>query len=91
MRRRDFINGIAGSAIVWPSITAAQQSALPVIGFLGPGSAQSDAYRVTAFRQGLREAGLVEDQNCAIEFLWAEGHYDRLPSWRLILFVDGWQ
>jgi len=79
MRRRDFISG-AGSAIVWPSVAAAQQSALPVIGFLGPGSAQSDAYRVAAFRQGLREAGFVEDQNCVVVFRWAEGHYDRLPA-----------
>jgi putative ABC transport system substrate-binding protein len=79
MRRRDFISG-AGSAIAWPSVSAAQQSALPVIGFLGPGSAQSDAYRVAAFRQGLREAGFIEDQNCLVVFRWAEGHYDRLPA-----------
>jgi putative ABC transport system substrate-binding protein len=51
-----------------------------VIGFLGPGSAQSDAYRVTAFRRGLSEAGLVEGQNFTIEYRWAEGHYDRLPA-----------
>ena len=51
-----------------------------MIGFLGPGSAQSDAYRVAAFRLGLREAGFVEDQNCVVVFRWAEGHYDRLPA-----------
>ena len=53
---------------------------MPVIGFLGPGSAQSDAYRVTAFRQGLNEAGYVDGQNLTIEYRWAEGHYDRLPA-----------
>ena len=53
---------------------------MPVIGYLGPGSAQSDAFRVTGFRQGLKEAGYVEGDNVAIEFRWAEGHYDRLPA-----------
>jgi putative tryptophan/tyrosine transport system substrate-binding protein len=80
MRRRDFIRGIVGSATAWPPAVRAQQSAMPLIGFLGPGSAQSDAYRVTAFRQGLREAGFVEGQNFTIEYRWAEGHYDRLPA-----------
>ena len=71
---------IAGSTIALPSVTRAQQSTMPVIGFLGPGSAQSDAYRVTAFRQGLNEAGYVDGQNLTIEYRWAEGHYDRLPA-----------
>jgi putative ABC transport system substrate-binding protein len=53
---------------------------MPVIGFLGPGSAQTDAYRVIAFRQGLSELGFVEGQNVTIEYRWAEGHYDRLPA-----------
>jgi putative tryptophan/tyrosine transport system substrate-binding protein len=51
-----------------------------VIGFLGPGSAQSDASRVTGFRQGLSEAGLVEGRNFTIEYRWADSHYDRLPA-----------
>jgi putative tryptophan/tyrosine transport system substrate-binding protein len=66
--------------IAWPLVARAQQPAMPVIGFLGPGSAQSDAYRVTAFHQGLSEIGLVEGQNFTIEYHWAEGHYDRLPA-----------
>ena len=53
---------------------------MPVIGFLGPGSAQSDASRVTGFRQGLSEAGLVEGRNFTIEYRWADSHYDRLPA-----------
>jgi putative ABC transport system substrate-binding protein len=53
---------------------------MPVIGYLGPGSAQSDAFRVTGFRQGLKEVGYVEGQNLTIEYRWAEDHHDRLPT-----------
>jgi len=53
---------------------------MPMIGFLGPDSAQTDAFRVAAFRQGLSAAGFVEGQNVAIEYRWAESHYDRLPA-----------
>jgi len=80
VRRRDFIKVVAGSAAAWPLAVRAQQPAVPVIGFLGPGSAGSDAYRVTAFRQGLNESGYVEGQNLTIDYRWAEGHYDRLPA-----------
>jgi len=80
MRRRDFIKAMAGSAIGWPLAVHAQQSGIPAVGFLGPGSSQSDTYRVKGFRQGLNEAGLVEGQNVTIEYRWAEGHYDRLPA-----------
>jgi putative ABC transport system substrate-binding protein len=51
-----------------------------VIGYFHPGSPDTSAPYVTAFRQGLGEAGYVEGQNLAIEFRWAEGHYDRLPA-----------
>jgi putative ABC transport system substrate-binding protein len=71
MRRRDVINGIAGLLTAWPIAARGQPVALPVVGFLGPGSAESDAYRVTAFKQGLKEAGFVDGQNIKIEYRWA--------------------
>jgi putative ABC transport system substrate-binding protein len=79
MRRRDFIAAIAGT-VARPHATRAQQAAMPVIGLLGAGSAQSDALRVAAVRQSLIEAGYVEGRNVAFEYRGAEDHYERLPA-----------
>ena len=79
MYRRRFIASL-GSAIALPCVAAAQQKAMPVIGFLGSTSPDLYAAHVAAFHQGLNETGYVEGQNVAIEYRWAEGDYDRLPA-----------
>jgi putative ABC transport system substrate-binding protein len=80
MRRRDFITLIGGAAVAWPIVARAQQPAMPVIGLLIGGSPESEAFRVDAVRQGLKETGYVEGQNIAIEYRWAENQYNRLPG-----------
>jgi len=80
MRRRDLIKGIAGSAIAWPLAARAQQPAMPVVGFLHSGLRAEYTHLVTGFQHGMEEAGYVGGQNVAIEYRWADGHYDRLPT-----------
>ncbi len=79
MRRREFISLLSGAAVGWPLAVAAQQPAVPVIGFLSSVSAQSFTPYVAAFRAGLGETGYVEGRNIAIEFRWAESRYAELP------------
>ena len=78
MRRRDFVTGIAGSAAAWPLTARAQQSTLPVIGFLSFGSSETSAHLVAAFRKGLGETGYAEGQNVSIDFRWAQHKCDRV-------------
>jgi ABC-type uncharacterized transport system substrate-binding protein len=79
MRRREFI-ALVGGVAAWPHAGRSQQSAMPVIGYLGAQSPAVFTSRVRAFRQGLAELGFVEGRNVAIEFRWAEGQHNRLPA-----------
>ena len=79
MRRRAFIAGL-GSAAAWPLPARAQQRRMPVVGFVSGFSATDSIEYLAYFRQGLAELGYVGGHNLAIEFRWADGHFDRLPS-----------
>ena len=79
MKRREFFNFL-GAAIAVRSVAARAQSATPVIGFLNSTAPDLQAARLRAFRSGLSEVGYVEGRNLAIEYRWAENHFDRLPA-----------
>jgi hypothetical protein len=90
LKRRDFITLLGGAAAAWPlTVHAQQQPKMPVVGFLDPTSPDGSAYRLRAFREGLRETGYVESENVAIEQRWAENQMDRLSFFNKILLSFG--
>jgi putative ABC transport system substrate-binding protein len=80
MRRRAFVQGVVGSAIAWPLAARAQQAAIPIVGFLSGWSSGDSVEYLDYFRRGLAESGYSEGRNVAIEFRYADGHFDRLPE-----------
>jgi len=80
MLRRHFLGVLGGAAAAWPLAARAQQTPIPVIGYLSALSEAQAVPQLAAFRRGLNEVGFVEGQNVAIEFLWADGQYARLPT-----------
>jgi ABC-type uncharacterized transport system substrate-binding protein len=80
MRRREFIVGLGSAATVLPFAARAQQSTMPVIGFMSARSPDDSGLLLQAFLKGLGEAGLFDGQNVSIEYRWARGEYDPLPA-----------
>jgi putative tryptophan/tyrosine transport system substrate-binding protein len=78
LRRREFVTLLGGGATTWPLAALARQPAMPVIGFMSTLSRENILNPLAGFHQGLKEAGYIENQNVAIEYRWAQGHYDRL-------------
>jgi putative ABC transport system substrate-binding protein len=76
--RRELLAALGGAAAAWPLAAGAQQSAMPVVGFVTAGS--PEALIVAGFRKGLNEAGYVDSQNVTVEYHWLEGQFDRLPA-----------
>jgi putative ABC transport system substrate-binding protein len=80
VRRREFIAGLGGAATLWPVAARAQQQKVPVVGLLSELTPEAEVNRVAAFETGLREIGYVAGTNVSIEYQWAHGQKERLPS-----------
>jgi putative ABC transport system substrate-binding protein len=79
IHRREFIT-LVGGAAAWPLAARGQQASMPVIGYLSGSAPEDRRHLVAAFRRGVRESGLIEDQNVAMEYRWAQNDYGRLPD-----------
>ena len=80
LNRREAITLLGGASVAWPITARAQQASMPAVGFLNAQTPHEFTHLVVAFHRGLNEGGFVEGQNVAIEYRWAEQHYDRLPG-----------
>src|SRR3954469_10876961 len=80
MQRREFIALLSGAAAAWPLVSRAQQKTMPVIGYLGSGSAKSEAPFREPFLKGLEQSGFLAGRNVGIEYRFAEGRFERLPT-----------
>ena len=80
MRRREFITLLGGATAAGPVVARAQTRTLPTVGFLYAGSAMTLTPIVARYREGLAKAGFVEGQNVSVEYLFADGKYDRLSE-----------
>jgi hypothetical protein len=78
--RRTFITLFGGAAAAWPLATGAQQSAMPLVGFLSNVSAAVTSKRISSFGQGLSDGGYTVGRDVTVEYHWLEGRYDRLPA-----------
>src|SRR6516165_2793581 len=79
LKRREFMT-LVGGAATWPLAARAQQPVMPVIGFLHLTSLETNRENLAAFRLGLGDTGYIENKNVAIEYQWAQGRNDRLPT-----------
>jgi putative tryptophan/tyrosine transport system substrate-binding protein len=80
VKRREFISLVGGAAAAWPLAARAQQTGMPLVGWLGSETRKAEDSRIVPFREGLKEGGYSEGQNVTIEYRLADGHYDRLPA-----------
>src|SRR6266404_7965659 len=79
MKRREFIT-LGSAAAVWPVVARAQQPSIPLVGWLGANTPETNSRTLEAFRRGLSETGFVDGHSVKIEYRWAEGRYAQLPA-----------